>query len=139
MRAEYNAFKLALSEPPQLAGKVETSMRVTNAGETVRANYAIAYPGVPEFYDNRYTAGQVFESTRTCEFDVRFVAVDADGVMILAEAAMKHLLNRVLSVPGRVCDPIWLMAGVEENNLEFDRTSRLYYMDTSFSFVSRAA
>lgn len=138
MRAEYNAFRAALSEPSQLAGKVETSMRVTN-GEYVRANYVVAYPGVPGLDDVRYTSSQRFDSTRTFEIDVRFVAVDADGVMILVEAAMKHLLNRVLQVAGRVCDPIWLLPGVEENNLDYDKTARLFFLDTTFSFVSRRA
>lgn len=139
MRAEFNAFKAALSEPAQLAGKVDTSVRVTTAGEAVRTNYVIAFPAAVGYDDERYTASQRFGSTRMCEFDVRFVAVDADGVLILAEAAMKHLLNLTLTVPGRVCDPIWVDRGVQSERVKFDRTARLFYLDVTYEFKSRSA
>lgn len=140
MKAEFAAFKTALGEPAMLAGKVETAIRVTATGDPVRTNYVIAFPAVPQFDDQRYTAVQIFESTRELEYDVRAVAVDADGVLLLGEAVVKQMLNRVLTVSGRVCDPVRMPTdNVEEGRVEYDKTARLFYIDMTFRFVSRRA
>lgn len=140
MRAEFAAFKAALGEPAILAGKVETTIRVTATGDPVRANYVIAFPAVPQLDDQRYTAVQLFESTRDLEYDVRVVAVDGDGVLLLAEAVVKQLLNRVLIVSGRMCDPIRMPTdNVEEGRVEYDKAARLFYIDMTFRFISRRA
>lgn len=140
MRAEYNAFKTALGMPSVLSGKVFTGVRYTDAGEPVRDNYVVAFPSVPGVDDQRYTAPQTYESARFCEFDTRFVATAADGVLLLLDAAMQHLLNRVLVVGGRVCDPIRVdRTANDRTGMQFDKTARLFYMDVTFTFVSRSA
>lgn len=141
MRAEYNAFLARLRANPILANKTETAIRLTTAGEPVQANYIVAYPAVPDdLDDDRYTSPQDVDSRRFLSFDVRVVAVDADGLMQLVEAVMGQLIRHVLSVPGRKCDPIRMATdAVEEGTVHFDRTTRLYYVDTSFEFYSRRA
>lgn len=139
MRAEFNVFKAALGEPSQLAGKVETTVKVDASNNPVRTNYVIAYPEAPAFDDGRFTGVQTFDSTRLIENKVRFVAVDADGVMILAEAGFKHMVNRVLTVAGRVCDAIRVDTEGELGQVEYDRASRLFFMDVVFMFTSRRA
>lgn len=139
MRAEFNAFKTELGVPSQLSGKVETTVKVDSSNNPVRTNYVIAYPDAPTFDDSRFMGVQTFTSTRMVEIKVRFVAVDADGVMILAEAGFKHMLNRVLSVAGRVCDAIKVDAAGELGQVEYDRASRLFFMDVVFMFTSRSA
>lgn len=139
MREEYAAFKAKLSEPAQLAGKVETSVRLTPAGQAVRENYVIAFPTAPGYDDERFMASQRYNSTRMCSYRVRYVAVDADGVLLLADVGTKHLLNATLVVPGRACDPIWMDTGVDEAGVIFDPTSRMFYIDIWYEFKSRAA
>lgn len=139
MRAEFNAFKTELGVPAQLAGRVDTTVKLDASNNPVRTNYVIAYPDVPTFDDARFMGVQTFDSTREVEYKVRFVAVDADGVLILAEAGMKHMVNLVLTVPGRVCDAIRVDAQGELGRVEFDRASRLFFMDVVFMFTSRRA
>jgi hypothetical protein len=140
MRDEFNAFKTELGVPSVLTGKVFTTVRVTDAGEPVRENYVVAFPAIPSFDDKRYTSAQRFESARMCEFDTRFVATSSDGVLLLTEAALEHLLNRVLIVPGRVCDPIRVDRTANDlPGVQFDKSARLFYLDTTFVFTSRSA
>lgn len=140
MRAEFNAFKSELGVPTVIAGRVYSAVRYTDAGEPVRDNYAVAFPGVPDIDDGRYTSAQQYESTRLCEFDVRFVATTADGVLLWLDAALKHLLGRTLTVANRVCDPIRVDRSANDRaGMQFDKTARLYYLDTTFVFTSRAA
>jgi len=140
MRAEFDAFKAALSTPPQLVGKVFEGTRTTDAGEPPRENYVVVQFGIPRFNDERYTAPQVYGSTRFYEVDVRFVATSHAGVMTLADAALKHLLRLVLTVPGRVCEPIREDRTANDlQGVQFDKTARLFYLDTTFTFISRSA
>jgi hypothetical protein len=139
MRAEYNAFVARLRAHTQLSNKTETVVRLDGSGNAVRANYIIAFPAIPDDLDDRrYTARQEYGSDRFLSFDVRVVAVDADGVLQLAEAVMGQLIGHALTVPGRVSEPMWMATdGVEEGTVQFDRTSRLFYLDASFEFWSR--
>lgn len=140
MRAEFDAFKAALSTPTQLAGKVFEGVRVTDAGETPRENFVVVKWDVPRFDDERYTSSQAYESTRFYDVDVRFVATSHAGVMVLTDAALKHLLRLVLTVPGRVCDPIREdRTANDTQGVQYDRTARLFYLDTTFTFISRSA
>lgn len=139
MRAEYTAFKSRLEGHPLLSGKVSTAVRFAN-GNPVRTNYVVAYPSAPDRLDDeRYTAAPSASSERTLTYDVRVVAVDADGVLLLAEAVVAQVVGHRLSVSGRVCDPMWLVPGVEEGRVEYDKTTDLYYLDMSFRYVSRRA
>lgn len=139
MRAEYNAFVARIRAHPQLANKTDTVVRLNADESPVRANYLVCYPAAPaDLDDNRYTALQDVNSTRSLSFDVRVVAVDADGLMLLVEALMGQLIRHTLTVPGRRCDPIRMATdGVEEGDVEYDRTARLFYIDMSFEFKSR--
>lgn len=140
MRAELDAFTAALGEPPQLAGKVFLGTRNTDGGEPPRENYVVVRADAPRFNDERYTAPQVYESTREFEIDVRFVSTSHNGVVVLVDAALRHLLHRVLLVSGRVCDPIREdRAANDIQGVQFDKTTRLFYLDTTFTFVSRSA
>lgn len=140
MRAEYTAFLARLRAHPQLANKTDTVVRFNTDGTPVRANYVVAFPAVPdELRDRRFTARQTVDSDRYMSFDVRVVAVDSDGLMLLVEAVMS-LIDNVLTVPGRRCDPIVMATdGVEEGRVDYDRTSRLYFVDLTFEFWSRRA
>ena len=139
MRAEFTAFSTRLAAHTLLSGKVYDAVRLTDAGEPVRANYVVAKPAGPDrLDDSRYTALQRASSARRFTYDVRVVAVDATGVLLLADAAVAQLVGHSLTVAGRACDPIELVEGVEEA-FEFDRTARLHWVDLSFRFWSRRA
>lgn len=139
MIAEFTAFRTRLAAHALLSGKVETAVRLTDGGEPVRANYVVAKPAGPDrLRDDRYTATQEPASKRRFTYDVRVVAVDADGVLLLANAVIGQLVGHVLTVTGRRCDPIELVEGVEEA-FQYDRTARLHWVDLSFRFVSRRA
>lgn len=137
MRAHFAAFRSRLEGHTILAGKVETAVRITN-GTPVRANYAVAFPAAPDrLGDDRFTSTQHGDSNAEYTNDVRLVATSADGVLLLADAAMEQMIGHVLVVAGRKCDPIRLVEGVEEGRVEYDRTADLYYIDLSFRFWSR--
>lgn len=139
MRAEFTAFKTRLAAHSLLSGKVFDAVRLTDSGEVVRANYVVVRPAGPDrLSDARYAGLQAPASKRRFTFDVRVVAVDADGVLLLAEAAVAQMVGYSLTVTGRRCDPIGLVEGVEEA-FEFDRTTRLHWVDLSFRFWSRRA
>lgn len=141
MRGEYAAFVARLREHAKLANKTAETVRVDEGDPTqaVRENYIVAFPAIPDdLNDRRYTAAQRFESRRFMSFDVRVVAVDADGVLDLAEAVMQQLIAHTLVVEGRLCDPITMATdGVEEGTVRYDQKARLFYVDMSFEFVSR--
>lgn len=138
MRAEFSAFVALLRAHPMLANKTDTVVRLTSGGEAVRANYIVAFPAIPDdLGDKRYLALQSVDSDRFLSFDVRVVAVDADGVLLLTEAVMQAI-GKTLEVPGRRCDPIRMATdAVEEGTVKFDKTARLYYVDMSLEFWSR--
>nr|WP_278101162.1 hypothetical protein [Microbacterium proteolyticum] len=140
MRAEFNAFKAELAVPSVLNNRVFTAVRVTDAGELVRDNYAVTIPYLPELDDKRYTAPQTANSAELCEFDVRFVGTTADAVLLLLDAALEHMLFRVLTIPGRVCDPIRVDRTANDRaGMQFDKSARLFYIDATFVFTSRSA
>lgn len=141
MRAEFSAFVARLRAHTMLANKTDTVVRLTTGGEPVRANYIVASPGIPDSLgDDRYTAPQRPDSNRFLSFDVRVVAVDADGVLQLVDAVIEQTVNQVLTVTGRRCDPMRLATdAVEEGTVKYDRTARLFYVDLSIEFWSRRA
>lgn len=137
MRAENVAFRTRLAGHTLLAGRVYDAVRYTDAGQVVRDNYVVVKPAMPDRLDDvRYTSRQQAESTRRFTPDVRVVAVDADGLLLFAEAAVEQMVGCSLTVAGRVCDPVELVQGVEEA-AQFDSTTRLHYTDLSFRFWSR--
>ena len=141
MRAEYTAYVARLRDHPMLSNKTETVIRLTTGGEPARANYVIATPAIPfDLDDRRYTAPQEADSARFLSWDVRAVAVDADGLLQLMEAVITQSVGHVLTVEGRRCDPIRMATdAVEEGTVKYDRTARLFYVDASFETWSRRA
>lgn len=139
MRAEYNALVARLRTHPVLANKVDTIVKVDADGSPVRTNYVVAAPAVPfDLDDRRYTAPQRFASARFLSNDVKVVAVDAEGLLLLAEAVQSHLIGHVLTVTGRTCDPIRLSTDeLEEGDVKYDAAARLYYVTLTFEFWSK--
>ncbi|MFT4281175.1 hypothetical protein [Microbacterium sp.] len=140
MRAEYQAFKERLQAHPRLSNKVYDVVRTIEAtGALVRENYVIAFPSLPtDLNDHRYRSAQRVSSRRVLSFDVRVVATTADAFLRLAEDVMGQLIDHVLDVEGRECDRITMATDhVEEGTGQYDRTSRLFFVDMTFEFVSR--
>lgn len=137
LSAHYMAFRAWLTGDAWFTGKVDAVVRRNAAGDLVRANYAILTPAIPDrLSDERFTATQRATSSARFTFDVRCVAVDADGALLWAEKTIGRLVGHSLTVAGRSCDPITLVEGVEENAVEYDRVANLYYVDMSFRFHS---
>lgn len=135
--AHFTAFRTRIQAHTMLANKTHTALRVNENGDPVRANYVIAYPGVPEALDDqRYTAVQDVDSTADFEWDVRVIAVDSDGLLQLTDAVLEQLVGHVLTVTGRKCTPIRLDGN---RRARFDRDTDLHYIDMTFMFQSRRA
>ncbi|WP_047219971.1 hypothetical protein, partial [Delftia lacustris] len=66
------------------------------------------------------------------------VAVDADGLMLLADGVLS-LIGVMPVVVGRVCSPVRLVPGVEEGRGRYDSVTDLHYLDLSFEFWSQEA
>ena len=137
MRGEYVAFRTRMEGHPVLEGRVDTAVRFSDGGAAVRDNYVVVKPAAPDMLrDDRYLVVQRSGGKRRFTWDVRVVATSADGVLLLGESDIEQMVGHVLSVPGRRCEPIELVQGVEEG-FEFDRTARLHYTVLSFRFWSR--
>ena len=138
MKLHFEAFKALLLAVAILANKVYANVRITN-GSPVRANYVVLFPDAPaDLDDNRYTAPQQVDSRSRWRYDVRVVAVDADGLMLLADAVMS-VIGKVPQVAGRKCERVTLVPGVEEGKGRYDTTTDLHYLDLSFQFWSGRA
>lgn len=124
-----------------LAGKVDEVVRMTTGStpEYVRANYVVVNMPMPDLRDHRFTGPQSADDFAVYDVDVRSVAVDRGGCMLFAQTVRERLLRHVLTVPGRVCTPIRLVPPVEEGQVQYDRTARLFYIDESFRFTSNPA
>lgn len=135
MLDEFAAFKARMEASPILAGKVHRTVRKDSTG-TVRANYVVAKSSAPDrMTDARLTGVDSFDSDRRYTYDVRVVAVDGDGLDVLAEAALRQLVGHRLVVPGRSCTPIELVPNVEQAD-GHDRTTDLLFRDFSVRFWS---
>lgn len=138
MRAHFNAFKALLLAVSILSNKIYYNVRLSS-GTPVRANYVVLYPDGPdELDDNRYLARQAPDSKSRWRYDVRIVAVDVDGLLLLADAVLS-LVGKVPVAEGRRCDPVSLVPGVEEGKGRYDQVTDLHYLDLSFEFWSRRA
>lgn len=138
MIGEWVAFK-AWCDHGILAGRLDTTIRVKTTGEAVRENYVVLWAAAPGLVNDRLTASQDPDADRLITYDVRAVAVDDDGVLLLTDAVIRRCVGQSLTAPGRVCDPMSLVEGVEEGRVEYDRATRLYYLDLSLRFWSRRA
>lgn len=138
MRAHFNAFRALLVAVSILSNKVFSNVRITN-GTPVRANYVILFPDGPaELGDGRLTSLQRAVSRAKYRYDVRIVAVDADGLLLLADAVLS-LIGAVPVVDGRDCTPVKLVPGVEEGKGRYDSVTDLHYLDLSLEFWSQPA
>lgn len=138
MRAHFNAFRALLVAVSILSNKVFSNVRITN-GTPVRANYVILFPDGPaELGDGRLTSLQRAVSRAKYRYDVRIVAVDADGLLLLADAVLS-LIGALPVVDGRDCTPVKLVPGVEEGKGRYDSVTDLHYLDLSLEFWSQPA
>ncbi|MDQ0726810.1 hypothetical protein [Microbacterium sp. W4I20] len=138
MLAHFTAFKALLLAVSMLSNKVFSNIRVTN-GTPVRANYIVLFPDGPaDLDDGRFTAQQRVESRARYRYDVRIVAVDADGLLLLADAVMS-LIGKTPVIVGRTSTPVVLVPGVEEGKGRYDSVTDLHYLDLSFEFWSQPA
>lgn len=136
MKKHFDAMRALLVAVPMLSNKIYSNVRVTN-GQPVRTNYVVLFPDAPaDLGDNRYLARQRRDSKSRWRYDVRVVAVDSDGLLLLADAVL-GLIGQVPVVAGRRCDPVSLVPGVEEGKGRYDSVTDLHYLDLSFEFVSR--
>lgn len=140
MRVEWTAFIAYIRTHPQLGDMTYTVVQRDAGGDlVVEKNYLVVWPAIPDrLGDDRWTAKQAATSDRFLSFDVRVVAVDAEGLMLLIEWLTEHLIGHTLNVPGRRCEPITLATdGVEEGTVREDPKTLLQYLDLSFEFWSR--
>lgn len=136
MLAHFTAFKALLLAVTMLSNKVFSNIRVTN-GTPVRANYIVLFPDGPvDLDDGRLTSQQRAESRARYRYDVRIVAVDAEGLLLLADAVMS-LIGKVPVIAGRSSTPVKLVPGVEDGKGRFDSVTDLHYLDLSFEFWSQ--
>lgn len=136
MLAHFNAFRALLVAVSLLSNKVFSNVRIAN-GSPVRANYVVLYPDGPaELGDDRFTSAQRAVSRAKYRYDVRIVAVDADGLLLLADGVLS-LIGAVPSVSGRTCTPVRLVPGVEEGKGRYDSATDLHYLDLSLEFWSQ--
>lgn len=135
MLAHFNAFRALLVAVSILSNKMFSNVRVTN-GAPVRANYVVLFPDGPADFDLRLTQQQSMGARTRWRYDVRVVAVDADGLMLLADGVLS-LIGVVPVVVGRVCSPVRLVPGVEEGRGRYDSVTDLHYLDLSFEFWSQ--
>lgn len=139
MHVHFLAFKALMLAVAGLSNKVFSNVRRTPGGELIRENYVVLFPDAPDDLDDvRYSARQSINSRSRWRYDVRVVAVDADGLLMLADAVMS-VIGKVPVVSGRRCDPVSLVPGVEEGKGRFDPVTDLHCLDLSFEFVSRRA
>lgn len=138
LQDHYDAFTARL-RGGILSDKVHDVVRLTPTGDPVRANYLVVTIDLPTPNDDRFTALQRIDGKAAYRFDVRTVATTQGAVLLLAQTARERLLTHVLSVPGRVCDPLRLVDPVEEGRIRFDRTAQLFYVDETWEVVSRRA
>lgn len=137
--AHYDAF-VALLEGIEGVPGVSEAARVSVSDEPIRENYVVAWPPrIPGLDDRRYTAGQSSTSTASFRFDVRPVGTTATAVLRFTDLILAATVGQRLVVAGRSCDPMRLVAGVEEGRTQYDRTARLFYTDFSIELVSRRA
>lgn len=137
MRAHFNGFKALVEAQPKLSGRVYSTIRQTS-GTPVRDNYVVVMADVPDLQDDRYTVRQARNAKAVYRYDVRVVAVDADGLLMLSDAVL-DLIGQTPTVTGRRCDPVSMAAGVEEGKSRFDITTDLYFIDMTFELTSRRA
>ena len=121
-----------------LSGKVFDSVRVTPAGEAIRENYAVIMSVLPvSLDDERFTARQALESSGDVAVDIRVAATSASGLRWWVDAVTTQLVGAVLTVSGRVCEPIrWDLPATPGR---YDPTPRLHWQDIEFLFMSRRA
>lgn len=134
-KTHFDAIKTRIEAHALLDDKTFTAVRLDDSGDPVRSNYLVLYSLVTAVLDDdRYSSRQSVGSTVDYEFDVRVVAVDAVGLMLLVDAVKTQLIEHALSVSGRVCWPVRLDTPGE--SARFDKDARLHYVDLSFMFRS---
>lgn len=130
------AVRAVVTSVPMLATKTYDSLRKSENDDLVRANYVVLTPTIPARRRDRYMIRQRADSAARYRFDVRVVAVDVDGCMLLADA-VQSIIGRTPEVVGRRCEPLALADAVEEGLMRFDREADLFYLDLTLEVYSR--
>lgn len=137
MLAEHAAaVRVILTSVPMLATKTYDSLRLSEGDELARENYITLTPGIPRRIRERYTSRQRPASSARYRFDVRVVAVDAAGCVLLADA-VQSVVGCTPTVAGRRCEPLTIPDSVEEGIVRFDREASLFYLDLTLETYSR--
>lgn len=138
--AHYEAFFARLNADSMLAGKGADSVKLTTGNEAVRANYWILYASTPgDLDDERYTAEQRADSKAVYRYDFRAVGTTREAVLTFVDRANGQAIGYRLSVSGRECDAVHLLPEVEGGRVQYDRETRLFYLDQTYEFTSRPA
>ena len=136
--ATYTALKSQIETAVGLAGKVYDSARLTPEDELIRDLYLILFPTAPfDPTSGRYLAvADWVNVTATFEYDIRFCATTAAGVLALMDRAAGVVQGKTLTVAGRVCAP---MSFAASSRVVPDRSVKppLFYGDATVEFISR--
>lgn len=136
---EYEALKARLEEHDMLDGFIADAVRVNDDGVPVADNYVVLSMSVPDEDAARFTAVTLPGADAEVVFNTQAVAVDMVAVMRYIEAIKAQVLGHVLTISGRTCTPIKRLPDVEEGEVRYDRTARLFYAHMSFAFWSKKA
>lgn len=131
----YAAFRDHIRAVPSLTNRVYSDVRL-NGDQPVRDNYVVLYPATPStLHDDRYMIGQSVDSAAEYEFDVRAIAIDADGALMVADAVTGQVIGHRLIVAGRTCTRMRLVES--SKRAQWDRKADLHYIDMTFQFRSQ--
>ena len=139
MRTHYAAVKARLEASTVLAGKVYNTLAKKADGTFITTSYVILYGGTPDSLDDeRLSSVQSIDSDAEYIYTVRSVSSTADAALATADVAAAQLIGVVLTVSGRVCNPILLDdGGVVE--MDSSLSPPLFFLDNAFLLKSSRA
>lgn len=110
-------------------------------GQVVRESYFILFDlGPDELEDDRHTANQSPDSNLTHRVLLRSTGLSAKAARHLTDAGVGALVGEVITVEGRVCDPIMCDPGsFSAVKRDTDVSPPLYFRDVEFTVMSRRA
>lgn len=139
MLFHYNAMKAWLEGEPALTGKVHAAALVSSTGVIVRDTYVILFGGPPDSLESgRLAAPQRIDSDAEYLYPARCVSTTPSGALAVAAKVLGRAVGAVLTVPGRVCQPIRLDDSgpvTPDDNI----TPPLYYVDVDLLLASSPA
>jgi len=136
-QTHYAAVRAKIEEDTLLLGLISDTIRLTEDKKYSRETYIVLGGGPPEVLDDaRLAKGQDPDSDAEYVYDVRIVAVDADGARKVCDRVVAQLVGARLQVEGRRCDPIRLS---HADPVDFETSVRppLAVIDLEFTLYSR--